>query len=77
MSAVGVAVAVFDVGIAKADERGRTANAGRQLVVGGEVHGAVGICQLNRDESQILSVGLERCAVGCQADSLGFASSLQ
>ena len=44
VSAVGVAIAVLDVGIAKADERGRTADVCRQLVVGDEVHGAVSIC---------------------------------
>ena len=77
VSAVGVAVAVLDVSIAKADKRGKTADACRQLVVGGEVHNSVAICQLNRDKCKILSVGLKRGAVGCQADGLGFIGSLQ
>ena len=59
VGAVGVAVAVLDIGIAEADKRGRTADACRQLVVGDEVHNAVAICQLNRNESEILSVGLK------------------
>ena len=76
VNAVGVAVAVLDIGIAETDKRGRTADAGRQFVGGKGIECALGICQLDGDKSKILTVGLERCAVGCQADSLGFASSL-
>ena len=76
VSAVGGAVAVLDVGIAEADERDRAADTYRQLVVGGAVHNAVAICQFNGDKSKILTVGLERCAIGCQADGLDFISSL-